>query len=105
MEYLKLLTGDKVILRRHRDLKGKDGYCSKNWDDCMDKYIDKQASVVKFAFNEYCPLTYIPMYKVDIDNQNWHWRISDITILPNLRNINHPYMIAKRQNNMPLGMY
>jgi len=106
MEYLKLLPGDRVILRRHRTLKGSDGDSSDDWSSYMDEFVNKETTITRFALYETGPRTNIPLYKVDIDNQYWYWRISDITILPNLRNINHPYFTAKRMNQtLPKGMF
>jgi hypothetical protein len=101
MEYLKLQPGDKVILGRHSYTPNGNA----NWSPEMDQYVGTETYIAFFSELDTPWNDVIPLYKVVADNKDWHWRICDMIIIPNLRNINHPYLTAKRQNNLLLPMH
>jgi len=99
MEYPKLLPGDCVIPGKHRSING-DTY----WSYIMDQFVGKETQVKELNCEWTSPPYYSPTYL--LNNTLGSWRICDIEILLNKRNINHPYIWAKRLNKpLPEGMY
>jgi|ERR1019366_3192984 hypothetical protein len=101
MEYLKLLPGDKVII-------GKHPVKNSHWlPDRMDMYIGHTTAIKErsHAGGDFPAPSYYIALKLDPDHGHYYYRMGDLTILPNMRNINNPYFWAKKLNKLPEGMY
>jgi hypothetical protein len=102
MEYLELLPGDKVVI------KGKHPIANGHWCEYpMDETVGKTTTIEKYvghASVRASPSYYTTIF-VDKGCGQYYYRMGDFTILPNMRNINHPYFWAKKLGKLPAGMY
>lgn len=100
MEYPKLRPGDKVILGKHRSINGQT-----YWSSIMDTFVGKEAIINSlYSINTSVPY-FSPTYTMAGDIPG-AWRICDMTICLNKRNINNPYIWTKRRGcPLPEGMY
>lgn len=65
-------VGTEVVLGRHRAVDGDD-----NWADEMQQYVGRRARVVELSGVDGVGC---PGVRVDIDGQQWFWRIRDVRL-------------------------
>jgi hypothetical protein len=72
VEYGEIAVGSLVTLQRHRLVRGDD-----NWDAQMERYLGRSAHVVRLVGvdEQGCPGV-----RVDVDGQQWFWRVRDLGI-------------------------
>jgi|ERR1019366_6906860 hypothetical protein len=105
MEYLELITGDKVIVKGRHD-KVNYHWMGGDYKGSMGKSVGKEFLVVSKSLSVARGsdgIEGVPCYILS-DGFGCYFAISDLTILPNKRNINNPYFWARRLNKLPANM-
>jgi len=73
-DFAPIVFGSRVILGKHRPVNG-----NLNWSEGnMDRYVGQEATVTRLsgADSQGCPIA-----QVDIDDEEWKWRIRDMQIV------------------------
>jgi hypothetical protein len=73
-----LRIGDKVIVSEHQLIDGV-----KNWDLDMMNYVGKEAIITGEGSKEYLDNCIINTYTIDLDEQSYHWRECNLTLVSN----------------------
>jgi len=103
MDYLELFPGDRVIVKgRHSKINAH--WMNGNYTGSMQYSVGKEFSVIRKAnaLARCEGIEKVPCYI--INGSGLYYAISDLFILPNKRNINHPYFWARRLNKLPSNM-